>query len=158
MKLTFKNIPELISSKSYCVQGILFHLFLCMEEHKHTMSCTGGDQYFRNSLKGEELYPFCCSVSHIKWCSSQLPEGFALTHLLSSCILFSKLCPGSKAVHLRAGLQSSLKSTGISNMFWKLLYLIRAWGKIIHASLKSFGLSGLWIIPLLFSLHGKDCV
>lgn len=122
------------------------------------MSCTGEDQYFRNSLKGEELYNFCCSVSHTKWCSSQLPEGFALTHLLSSCILFSKLCPGSKAAHLRAGFQSSLKSTGISNMFCKLLYLIRARGKIIHASLKSFGLAGLRVIPLLFSRCGKDCI
>lgn len=30
------------------------------------MSCTGGGQYFRNSSKGEQLYPFCCSASYIK--------------------------------------------------------------------------------------------
>lgn len=114
------------------------------------MSCTGGDQYFRNSSKGQELYPFCCSASYIS--SSQLPEGFAVTHLLSSCTLFSKLCPGSKTSHLRPGFQSALKSTGISDMFWKLLHLIRARGNIIHAGLKSVGLAGLQIIPLLFNL------
>ena len=61
----FKNIPTLISGKSYCVWGIIFY-FLCIEEHKHTMSCTVGDQYVRNSSKGQELYPFCCSASYIK--------------------------------------------------------------------------------------------
>lgn len=30
------------------------------------MNCTGGDQYFRNSLKGQESHPVCFSVSYIK--------------------------------------------------------------------------------------------
>lgn len=93
-----------------------------------------------------------------KLCSSQFPEGFAVTHLLSSCTLFSKLCPGSKTSHLRPGFQSALKSTGISDMFWKLLYLIRARGNIIHAGLKSVGLAGLQIMLILFSLPRKDCI
>lgn len=37
-----------------------------MNEHQHTMRCTGGDQYFRNSLKGQESHPLCFSVSYIK--------------------------------------------------------------------------------------------
>lgn len=58
---TLKNIPALISGKSYYVQGIIFY-FLCMEEHKHTSHAS----WAWNSSKGQELYPFCCSASYIK--------------------------------------------------------------------------------------------
>lgn len=102
--------------------------------------------------KDKNFTPSVVQLHISKLYSSQLPEGFAETHLLSSCTLFSKLCPGSKTSHLRPGFQSALKSTGISNMFWKLLHLTRARGNIIHAGLKSVGLTGLQIIPFLFNL------
>lgn len=51
--------------------------------------------------KGMNCTPSVVQLHISKLYSSQLPEGFAGTHLLSSCTLPSKLCPGSKTSHLR---------------------------------------------------------
>lgn len=45
--------------------------------------------------------PSAVQLHTSKLYSSQLPEGFAGTHLLSSCTLLSKLRPGSKTSHFK---------------------------------------------------------
>lgn len=151
MKPTFKNIPALISGKSYCVWGIVFY-FLCMEEHKHIMSCTGGDQYFRNSSKGEELYPFCCSASYIKIVLLTASRGLCCDSFAVFLYSVFKVMPWEQNFSFKTWISKCFKIHRHLRYVWKLLYLIRARGNIIHAGLNSVGLASLQIIPLLFNL------
>lgn len=149
-----KSSPALISGKSYCNQRIFFLIFYAWSSMSIPWAVPEGVSTSETLQKENNFIPSVVQLHISKFCSSQLPEGFAVTHLLSSCTLCSKLCPGSKTSHLRSGFQSALKSTGISNMFRKLLYLIRARGNFVHAGLKSVGLIGLQIIPLLLTFPG----
>lgn len=121
IKPTFKKYPSITIWQVLLCSRDLF--FFCFYAWRSTSLPVLEEVNTSEILQKDKDCILSAVQLHIsKLHSSQLPEGFAVARLLSSCALFSKLHPGSKTSHVRPGFQNALKYTGICNMFWKLLY------------------------------------
>lgn len=99
IKPTFKKYPSITIWKVLlCSRDHFFNSYAWRSTSMPVLEEVNTSEILQ---KGKDCILSVVQLHISKLCSSQLPEGFAVTHLLSSCTLFSKLCPASKTSHIR---------------------------------------------------------